>query len=65
MEIKPKRFVVVPRDAYDRLGDRHAEYEDAIEQAKDRAGEEGQAFYVFEAKAIVTREAPPVKVRKL
>lgn len=65
MEIKVKRFVVVPRDAYERLLDRHVDADDATERAKERAGEEGQAFYVLEAKAIVTREAPPVKVRKL
>lgn len=65
MDIKAKRFLVVPRDAHERLGDRHADYEEAVERAKERAGEEGQAFYVLEAKAVVTREAPPVKVRKL
>jgi hypothetical protein len=65
MDLKTKRFLVIPRDAFERLGDRHAEYEEAVERAKERAGEEGQAFYVVESKAIVTREAPPVKVRKL
>jgi hypothetical protein len=60
-----KRFVVIPRDAYERLGDRHVDYDEAVERAKERTGEESQTFYVLEAKAVVTREAPPVKVRKL
>lgn len=65
MELKVKRFVVVPRDAYERLGDRHASYEEAVERAQERVGEEGQGFYVLESKAVATRETPPVKVRKL
>ena len=65
MEIKAKKFVVVPRDAFECLEDRHAEYDDAVERAKERAGEEGKAFYVLQSQAVVTREAPPVKVRKL
>lgn len=65
MDIKPKKFLVIPRDAYERLLDRYADYDDAVEQAKSRVGEESQAMYVIELKAVVTREAPPVKVRKL
>lgn len=65
MDIKPKRFVVIPRDAYERLLDRHVDVDSAVEQAKQRCGEESQAMYVVELKAIVTREAPPVKVKKL
>lgn len=65
MDIKVKKFLVLPRDAYERLVDRHGSHDDALEQAKLRAGEEGQSFYVLEAKTVVTREAPPVKVRKL
>jgi hypothetical protein len=65
MEIKPKRFLVIPRDAYERLLDRYVDNESAIERAKERAGEEGQAFYVLQTTTLVTREAPPVKVQKL
>jgi hypothetical protein len=65
LDIKPKKFLVVPRDAYERLLDRYAELDDAVDRAKERAGEEEQSFFVIEAKAVVTREAPPVKVKRL
>ena len=64
-DVKMKRFLVVPRDALDKLIDRHVEAAEATEQAKQRCAEEAQAMYVVELRFICTRDTPPVTVRKL
>ena len=65
MDIKPKKFIVVPRDALEMLSRRFATYEEATEVGSDACTEEGQTMYVVELKASIARETPPVKVRKL
>lgn len=64
-EIHLKKFLVVPFDALLRLEDRHADSAAAIERAKDRCAEESRTMYVVELRQVVTRETPPVTVRKL
>ena len=64
-EIKPKKFLVVPRDAFELLSRRHASLEEATEAAMDACSEEGQTMYVVEMKAVAARADRPVKVTKL
>jgi hypothetical protein len=65
MDIKPKKFIVVPRDALEMLSRRFVTYEEATEAGSDACSDEGQTMYVVELKASIARETPPVKVRKL
>lgn len=64
-EIKPKRFLAIPRDAYDILARKYATYEEAAEAASTEVEEGGCAMFIVETKAIVARADRPVKVRKL
>jgi hypothetical protein len=65
MDIKPKQFIVVPRDAMEMLSRRFATYDEAVAAGEEACPEEGQTMYVIELKASIARETPPVKVRKL
>lgn len=64
-EVKLKKFLVVPRDALEMLDRRYVDFAEAQQAAEDFCGEEGQAVYVLEMKAVAARANPPVKVRKL
>lgn len=65
MEIKPKRFVVIPRDAFELLGRRYADSAEATEAAGAACAESGQSFYIVELRAVASRADRPVKVTKL
>lgn len=65
MDIKLKKFVVVPRDALDVLMNRHSSLADATETASQGCAETGITCYVLEMKAVAARADRPVKVRKL
>lgn len=64
-DIKPKKFLVVPRDALEMLTRRFANVDDATQAATDAVTEEGMTMYVLEMKLVAARETPPVKVRQL
>lgn len=65
MTLKAKKFVVIPRDAFDMLDRREAELADAIERASTACTETGMAHYVVEIRAVAARADRPVKVTKL
>jgi hypothetical protein len=65
MEIKPKKFIVVPRDALELMQRRYAELEEATEAASGFCAEDGQPVYVVELRAVASRADRPVKVTKL
>lgn len=65
MEIKLKKFVVVPRDALDVLMNRYGAIAEAAEAAEQQCAETGMTAYVLEMKAVAARADRPVKVRKL
>lgn len=64
-DVKVKKFLAIPRDAFELLMRRHAELADATEDATNACAESGQAFYVVELRAIASRADRPVKVTKL
>jgi hypothetical protein len=64
-EVKLKKFVVIPRDAFDLLSRREATYDEAVERAESDCSETGMAHYVVELRAVAARADRPVKVRKL
>ena len=64
MDIQPKRFIVVPRDAFDLLCARFVDEDAAIAAATDRCGETGMTTYVIEIKAVAARADRPVTVKK-
>lgn len=64
-DVQPKKFIVLPLDALSKLEDRHPDSASALERAKERCAEEGRAMYVIEMRIVVTRETPPLTVRKL
>jgi hypothetical protein len=63
--VKPKKFVVIPRDAFDLMTQRFAELSEATEAASGSCAEDGQTVYVVEMKAVAARADRPVKVTKL
>ena len=65
MDIKVKKFVAIPRDAFELMERRYTTYEDAAQAAADACAESGQAVYVVEMRAVVARADRPVKVTKL
>ena len=65
MKITVKAFVVVPRDAFELLTNRHATLDEAIQSASDLCAESGMAVMVMELKATAARADRPVKVTKV
>lgn len=65
MKVEPKKFVLIPRDAFDMLARRYPELGDAIEAASSACAEDGQTVYVVEMRAVAARADRPVKVTKL
>lgn len=65
MEIKAKKFIVIPRDALELMGRRYAELAEATEAASGSCAEDGQSVYVLELRAVASRADRPVKVTKL
>jgi adenylate kinase len=65
MNIKVKRFVLIPRDAFELMSRRFAEIADATEAASQSCAEDGQTVYVVEMRAVAARADRPVKVTKL
>jgi adenylate kinase len=65
MTIKPKRFVLIPRDAFELMIRRFADIGDATEAASQSCAEDGQTVYVVEMRAVAARADRPVKVTKL
>jgi hypothetical protein len=65
MDVKAKRFVLVPRDAAELLQRRYGELAEATEAASASCAEDGQAVYVVELRAVAARADRPVKVTKL
>ncbi len=63
--VKPKRFVLIPRDAFELLARRYAEVGEATEAASQSCAEDGQTVYVVEMRAVAARADRPVKVTKL
>ena len=60
-----QRFVVIPTDVFKCLNDRHLTISDAEISAKDRTGETGMTHVVVNVVCEVSRESPPVVVRRL
>jgi hypothetical protein len=60
-----KKFVAVPRDAFDCLARRHASFDEAVADGTDYCGETGMSVFVIELKAVVSRADKPVTVKKL
>lgn len=65
MEIKAKRFILIPRDALELMTRRFAQIAEATEAASSSCAEDGQTVYVVEMRAIASRADRPVKVTKL
>lgn len=65
VDVKRKKFVVIPRDALDLLERREGTLEEATERAQNDCAETGMAHYVVELKAVAARADRPVKVSKL
>jgi len=63
--VKLKKFVVIPRDAFDLMERRFAELGEATEAASQACAENGQTAYVVEMLAVAARADRPVKVTKL
>jgi hypothetical protein len=63
--VKEKKFIVIPRDAFDVLTRREATLQEATERASIDCAESGMQHYVVELKAVASRADRPVKVRKL
>lgn len=64
-EIKLKKFIVIPRDAYELLERRYASFEEAGEAAKDACAENAQTMMVVELKAVAARVDRPVALREV
>lgn len=64
-EVKLKKYVVIPRDAFELLSRRFVEFDEATEAATEACSEGGQTMYVVEMKAVASRADRPVKVNKL
>lgn len=65
VDVKGKKFVVIPRDAFELLTRRDVSLQEATERASADCAETGMAYYVVELKAVASRADRPVKVRKL
>lgn len=65
IKVEPKKFIVIPRDAFELLSRRHAALNEATEAASDSCAEDGQTMYVVELRAVAARADRPVKVTKL
>jgi hypothetical protein len=63
--VKEKKFIVIPRDAFELLTRRDATVEEATERASADCADTGMQHYVVELKAVASRADRPVKVRKL
>jgi hypothetical protein len=65
IKVEVKKFVVIPRDAFDVLNSREASLERAIKLAEERCAETGMTVMVVELRAVASRADRPVTVRKL
>lgn len=65
MDVKAKKFLVIPRDAFEMLDRRAGDIHEAIERATADCTETGMVHYVVEIKAVAARADRPVKVTKL
>jgi hypothetical protein len=65
VSVKTKKFVVIPRDAFDLLMRRDATLQEATERATTDCTETGMTHYVVELRAVAARADRPVKVTKL
>lgn len=63
--IELKKFVLIPRDAFELLSRRFGSIAEATDAASASCGEDGQTVYVVEMKAVASRADRPVKVTKL
>jgi hypothetical protein len=63
--IELKKFVVIPRDAFEMMNRRFSKLDEATEAASESCAIDGQTVYVVEMKAVAARADRPVKVRKL
>lgn len=60
-----KKFVAIPRDAFEILLRRYATQEDAVAAASESCAEDGMSVIVVEMKAVASRADRPVTVRTL
>lgn len=65
VNVKAKKFLLIPRDALELLERRYAELDEAVDAASGSAAENGQSVYVVELRAVAARADRPVKVTKL
>lgn len=65
MTVKEKKFVAIPRDAFELMNRRFSELAEATEAASASCAEDGQTVYVVELKAVASRADRPVKITKL
>lgn len=65
MDIKLKRFVLIPRDALEIMTRRYGALNEAGEAASAACAEDGQTMYVVELRVVAARADRPVKVTKL
>lgn len=64
-DIKPKKFIAIPRDAFECLMRRHGLMDEAIDEAKEACESDGMTVYVVELKAVIARADRPISVKKL
>lgn len=60
-----QKFIVIPRDAFELLLQRHGTLAEATGAGTQQCAETGQASYVVEVKAVAQRADRPVKVVKV
>lgn len=63
--IEVKKFVLIPRDAFELMSRRFVDFKEATEAASGSCAEDGQTVYVVEMRAVAARADRPVKVTKL
>ena len=63
--IEVKKFVLIPRDAFELMSRRFADFKEAADAASGSCAEDGQTVYVVEMRAVASRADRPVKVTKL
>lgn len=63
--VTPKKFITIPRDAFECLASRYATLDEATAAASESCAEDGMSVIVVETKAVASRADRPVTVRTL
>ena len=65
MDVKAKKFVLIPRDAFELMTRRYESLAAANDAASQSCGEDGMTVYVVQLCAVASRADRPVKITKL